>query len=199
MTASLARLNAVEHVPEQPKPRVNPGAQESVRRFLREATRTEHQLLDRAMSNFALADSVDYSAFLIIHCTALNALAGRWRNDDEADFSSLLLCVVDDLRTLGHQALYRSPSDRVKADSLRQWGVAYVIRGSRLGARILRQRVPASYPTSYLDHESKVSWSDFAMQLDDAAASLPGGRDHILRGAQFAFAAFSAAVGRSND
>lgn len=171
-------------------------ARDALRRAVREATRHKHRQLDQAMSALNLNDRVGYGIFLNIHYVALSALASRWRAQDQPDFSALLCCLIEDLQALGFPASYPLTVNRTRAEFSRQWGIAYVIRGSRLGAQVLRQRLLAgSPPKAYLNHELKLPWSSFLRQFDEVGRRLPGERNHIIRGAKFAFATFIAAVG----
>jgi len=169
-------------------------ARDSMRRVVRDATRNDHRVLDHAMSNSVLGDRVGYGIFLNIHYRALRSLAGQWRTSDQPAFNDLVCCIADDLRALGFPVIRPTPAANVTTTSFCQWGIAYVIRGSRLGAQVLRQRVPASFPTSYLGHVMQLSWPEFLRQLDEAAETLPGERNQIIGGAKSAFAAFIAAV-----
>jgi heme oxygenase len=48
-------------------------------------------------------------------------------------------------------------------------GAAYVLEGSRLGASVLRPRVPDGMPTRYLRHgEDGRLWSSFLKRLEEA-------------------------------
>jgi len=170
-------------------------ASDATRRLVREATRTDHQRLDRAMSTLELGDPVGYGMFLKIHYTALTSLARRWRAEDQPAFSALLSCVIDDLQALGHPVRYPAASIK-RVDSLRPWGIAYVIRGSRLGGQVLGRRVPGAFPKSYLDCVPTLPWPDFLKQLDEAGGSNPDQIEQIIRGAKIAFAAFIAAAGK---
>ena len=169
-----------------------------MRNIVRAVTRNDHKLIDQEMSKLDLADRVGYGIFLRIHYLALSALTGRWNTRDQPDFTGLLVCLVHDLQALN------CPVDPVplvaqgiRTESFRRWGIAYVIRGSRLGGRVLRQRVPAGYPTSYLDSAPSLTWQEFLKQLDaKAQASSSRARAQIIFGAKEAFEAFSTASAR---
>lgn len=172
------------------------GRGDFVRCLVREATRNDHLRIDRATSSLQLTDRVSYSIFLTIHYIALRALAGQWRARDQADFSALSLCLVDDLQSLECPVsrLVRT-ARRAKPDVFRQWGIAYVIRGSRLGGAILRQRVPAAYPTSYLAYAPNITWPEFLKQFDHETQAISRqAQGQIVRGAKQAFEAFTAAA-----
>ncbi|HWG69434.1 MAG TPA: biliverdin-producing heme oxygenase [Steroidobacteraceae bacterium] len=172
------------------------GEVDSVRCLVREATRNDHLRIDRAMSSLQLTDRVSYSIFLNVHYRALRALAGRWRARDQADFSVLSLCLVDDLQTLECPvSRLVGTARRAEPNLLHQWGIAYVIRGSRLGGAILRQRVPATYPTSYLAYALNITWPEFLKQFDHETQAIDReAHGQIIRGAKQAFEAFTAAA-----
>jgi len=117
-----------------------------MRRILRDATRGDHRSIDQQSPPSILPIAPAIACFSAIHHAALSHLAGRWRAQDQADFSGLLHCLAEDLRALGSLVGFPGTPERQRADSLRQWGIAYVIRGSRLGGAVLRQRVPAAIP-----------------------------------------------------
>jgi heme oxygenase len=166
-----------------------------MRRILREATQNDHELIDQAMAKLDLTDRVGYRVFLDIHYEALSALEGRWSARDQPDFSGLLSCLVNDLQALNSPVDRTAAPRKARAKPLCQLGLAYVIRGSRLGGAILRQRVPAEHPTSYLDYTPHLTWPEFLKQLEYQAQALNSqGHAQIIRGAKQAFAAFSAAA-----
>jgi heme oxygenase len=166
-----------------------------MRRLLRDATRNDHHSMDRAISTLDFADRASYRIFLAIHHAALSNLAGRWRAQDQADFSNFLQRLVEDLRALGVPASLPGTPVRQRADSLRQWGIAYVIRGSRLGGAVLRQSVPAGYPTAYLACPSKITWPEFLKQLEhETRAMNRQAHAQIIRGAKQAFEIFASAT-----
>lgn len=172
-----------------------PTVRNSIRRLVREATRSDHQRIDQTMSNLDFASRVDYGKFLNIQYTALSAIAGRSREQDQPDFLGFLLSLVDDLQTLDCPVSPAAVSIRTaKAHSLRQWGIAYVIRGSRLGGAILRKRVPATYPTAFLDFVPDLAWPDFLKQLDELRLTNSQAQSQIIRGAKQGFEAFAAAA-----
>jgi heme oxygenase len=166
-----------------------------MRRLLRDATRNDHESLDRVISTLDFTDRASYRLFLAIHHAALSNLAGRWRAQDQADFSGFLHCLVDDLRALGPLISPPVTPERQRADSLRQWGIAYVIRGSRLGGAVLRQRVPAAYPTTYLAYAPTIRWPEFLKQLEyETQVMNRQAHTQIIRGAKQAFETFAAAT-----
>jgi heme oxygenase len=166
----------------------------SMHAALRAATRDAHQRVDTAMSAFDLADPADYRAFLRIHESSLHILASQWGTDDRPDFEALLGHVRSDL---GESRL---PDDRGVTDGsttsgYRQAGVAYVLRGSRFGAAILRERVAATWASDYLDYRVIQSWPAFLERLESLRPSI-GQSDltEMIGAAQAAFDVFAGAA-----
>ena len=137
-----------------------------VHQLLRAATREDHALLDRMMLRINLAELQDYENFLHIHDGVMRALEPYWREEDRGDFFGMLQAVGQDRQALGIATL---PTRRVSHTPLllsHQWGIAYVVRGSRLGAALLRRQVPSDLPTAYLDFTPALSWPRFLEQLE---------------------------------
>jgi heme oxygenase len=149
-------------------------------RALRAATGNEHALIDRMLLPFDLRRPEDYRILLNIHYEALLALTGAWRQQDSEDFGKMLRCLDTDLGT------FAAPRNGVPVQPCRPvstgagLGVAYVIRGSRLGAAVLRRGVAHAFSTSYLDYVPTLSWTEFLVQLDSAAADLNDTEEAIL-------------------
>ncbi|CAN5162387.1 hypothetical protein BH10PSE2_BH10PSE2_14850 [soil metagenome] len=81
---------------------------------------------------------------------------------------------------------------RSDVDELDGFGVAYVLRGSRMGARVLRNRIGADLPTRYMDFTPVLSWRAFLAELEIHAADGDEIHRHrIVTSALQAFAAFS--------
>ena len=163
-----------------------------VHRLLRATTRVDHALLDRMMLRINLAVRQDYGIFLHIHHGALHALEPYWREEDREDFSGMLLAVQQDKQTLGIATLPTRPVLRTSLLLSHQWGISYVVRGSRLGAQFLRRRVPSELPTAYLDFTPALTWPQFLQQLEliteDPSHAIG---DDSIRGAQVAFEIFT--------
>jgi heme oxygenase len=148
--------------------------------------------LDRMMLRFDLGRAEDYGLFLLVHHAALRDLEDDWRAQDRDDFSAMLRCLEDDLRVLGRTVSVASAPEIPRMSGDARLGSAYVIRGSRLGAAILRQRVPAGMTASYLDFRPVLTWPQFLQELDRAsAASVPEANADVIRGAQATFNIFS--------
>jgi heme oxygenase len=166
-------------------------------RALRAATRSDHVLLDRLILRFDLTRRDHYGLFLHLHYSALRNLEADWLAEDQPDFSAMLRCVQSDLNTLRIATPPLSPSGRAALHAYNRFGVAYVLRGSRLGAPFLRRRVPRQYPTAYLDFMPALSWTQFLVQLESSSDPRRAGHDHeIVRGARITFEIFISVFNR---
>jgi len=162
---------------------------------LRETTRREHELIDARLSLLDLTTIQSYRIFLNIHYSALRSLAVAWRREDHQEFGGLLDRLRADLAALGAAVDERIlPVDAALAPAHRL-GVSYVIRGSRLGSKLLSRRVPEQLSNSYLVHEPALPWPMFLRELDlQAEDSGYHAQAQIVEGAKLAFAAFAAAA-----
>ena len=154
---------------------------------LRRETRPAHDAVDETFSRYDLADVEAYGRFLVRHAQALTRLKPHLGPGVEPDIEAMARCVEDDLRALGVDWVAAGPG----AVALDGFGVAYVLRGSRMGARILRGQVGRGFPARYLGFGPALSWRDFLVRLEHHAenAGKPG-RRHIITSARCAFAAF---------
>jgi heme oxygenase (biliverdin-IX-beta and delta-forming) len=167
-------------------------------RALRAATRSDHVLLDRLILRFDLTRREHYGLFLHLHYSALRNLEGDWSGEDRVDFAAMLRCVQSDLHALRIGTPPRSPSGRAPLHPNNRLGVAYVLRGSRLGAPFLRRRVPRQYPTAYLDFVPELSWTQFLVQLESSSDPSRARHDHeVVRGARITFEIFISVFNRS--
>jgi heme oxygenase len=163
-------------------------------RVLRAATRDDHASIDRTLLRFDLHRAEDYRIFLCAHFAALASLQAVWRREDEEDFAHMLGCLDLDLTTLGYATVPSSPP-RTPSNAPGGLGIAYVVRGSRLGAAVLRRRVAAEHSTAYLDFIPALSWAEFLPELESVADD-PNGRDEAVRAAHNAFLTFAAEFAR---
>jgi heme oxygenase (biliverdin-IX-beta and delta-forming) len=162
-----------------------------LQRALRAATRSDHVLFDRMILRFDLTRRDHYGVFLHLHHSALRNLEADWSAEDRPDFSSMLRCVQSDLHILRVATPPISPSGRAPLHAHNRLGVAYVLRGSRLGAPILRRRVPRQYPTAYLDFMPATTWAQFLVQLESTPDPPRAGHEYeIVRGARITFEIF---------
>ena len=81
-------------------------------------------------------------------------------------------------------------SPRAHASQSKGLGIAYVVRGSRLGAAVLRRAIVSNLPTSYLDFVPVLSWAEILVKIESIAGD-PDGRDDATRSARSTFNAFA--------
>jgi heme oxygenase len=142
------------------------------------------------MLRFNLGRREDYGLLLNIHYAAILELEPGWRVEDHKDFQAMTHCLETDLHALGI-APKTITTKRSSLTDGNRLGLAYVIRGSRLGSGFLRRRVTSRLATSYLDFVPTLSWPQFLHQLK-IMSQVPGYDTHeVARGAHFAFDAFA--------
>ena len=164
--------------------------------FLRDSTRQEHEVLDARLSVLDLTNGPSYGIFLNIHFAALQGLAGAWRREDQQEFGSLLDRLRGDLAAIGAAVDERILPLQAAMTPAHRLGVSYVIRGSRLGSKVLSRRVPPHLSSRYLTYEPVMSWPLFLREIDQQAVDAgPDAREQIIDGAKLAFGAFDAAAG----
>ena len=160
---------------------------ETFHQRIRRETRAAHDVVDGAMSFFDLKNAKAYARFLSHHDHALARLSCQVREEDEPDIQGMIDHIHADLRVLGVGRAANALTD----EPLDGFGVAYVLRGSRMGARVLRARIGPGLPTHYMDFTPALAWREFRAALEMHAASVPEtGRRHIIASAQRAFEAF---------
>jgi heme oxygenase len=160
-----------------------------VHQSLRAATRNDHAWIDRMLLPFNLSRSEDYRIFLNIHFAALVILQADWRLQDSQDFNQMLRCVQADLGMPECKTTASAITPRTPPNLFTGLGIAYVVRGSRLGAVALRRGVAAHFSTSYLDFVPALSWPEFLIELESIADD-PNGRDDATRAARSTFNTF---------
>lgn len=155
---------------------------------LKHATRAEHDIVDRSLSQFDLAHTDSYFAFLCLNREALALLRPHWRHADCPDFNSMAQSLKADLATMG-----RIPSTVATPQQgpINSMGLAYVVRGSRLGSKILRRRVGPGLPTAYLDFEPALPWPELLQELETLAGAGPEAEAAIIAGARATFAVYA--------
>lgn len=179
----------------------------SLRRHLRSATRAAHEALDRRLSGFDLGRADDLGAFLLIHAAAVPPIESALARWDGAGLANpwragpLGRRLAADLAALG---LDRPEPVRLLPggpDGL--LGLAYVLAGSRLGARHLRAgwargRDPRARAAGrYLGGEDVWRyWPCFVRALDREGARR-GCWDGVVAGARAGFDAFARAADRA--
>ena len=165
----------------------------TLHRSLRAATRSDHAAVDRLIAKLDLTRREDYGRLLSIHHAVLQDLKSGWRPEDRDDFRAMSRRLQNDLRVLGFPTA--NPSALLRSPPLAEGhklGIAYVIRGSRLGAVVLRPRIPPQFCASYLDFEPTLSWAQFLAQLQSVSKSAQAGvGDAAVQGAKITFELFS--------
>ena len=165
------------------------------RRFmLKQATATAHSALDRAVNALDLADPLGYLAFLEASASALLPLEQLLADSDVEillpDWSSRRRS--DHLRT--DLAILGGVHDYVELDRHvltppETLGVLYVLEGSRLGAQVIVERLPADVPTRrYLSASDTKLWLAFLRCLESPSAPWDDGA--TIAAARWAFTVF---------
>jgi heme oxygenase (biliverdin-IX-beta and delta-forming) len=164
---------------------------------LRQATLESHERVDLAVSKLQLQDTADYGAFLNLHCSVLQLLQPNWRIEDDVDFRNFAACLDADLSAIGIARSNLPLAPLPLPAPLGKIGLAYVIRGSRLGSKFLRQRVPASSATSYFDCPVTLAWAAFLRQIDEVSPAVaPAAETEVIEGAQRTFELFLQLIAR---
>ncbi len=149
--------------------RISKGA--STRDYLKNSTKDLHHRLDAAASRFELDTLAGYGEFLAAQAKALIPLELAL---EQAGIERLLpdwasRCRRDalgrDLAELGLAAEpFSTPTIRSEAALM---GAAYVLEGSRLGARMVLAQIGAQTATRYLRHgEGRKLWPGFLAILE---------------------------------
>jgi heme oxygenase len=164
---------------------------------LRQMTLASHERVDLAVSKLRLQDTSDYGAFLNLHCSVLQVLQSNWRVEDDVDFRGFAACLDADLSAIGIARSTCPVPALPPTAPLGQIGLAYVIRGSRLGSKFLRQRVPATFATSYFDCPVTLAWPAFLRQLDEVSPeAAPAAETEVIEGARLTFELFLQLIAR---
>jgi heme oxygenase len=164
---------------------------------LRAATRSNHMVVDGLVAQLDLTQREGYGRLLSIHHAVLQDLKSEWRAEDRDDFREMGRRLQNDLRVLGFPTAASQPMPRTPFAAGDQLGVAYVIRGSRLGSIVLRPRIPTRFSATYFDFAPALSWTQFLVQLQSVPEGQPS--DAAIRGAKFTFDMFSHLLTRALD
>lgn len=167
---------------------------DSLRFWLRDVTRPLHEAVDQVYAGYSLREREGYAAFLSAHAAALAPVeawldaAGAGKVLPDWPARARLPALRADLAGLG-ETMPEPVAWRLEATPAALWGVAYVLEGSRLGARHLARQVPPGFPCAYLRHgEGAALWPGFVQRLEAAGEALE--RDAVRHAAHAAFAAF---------
>lgn len=186
---------------------VPPSSPTSIRYHLRRATADQHTALDDGFGALDLKKRNDYSVFLLSQAAILGPLEDWLTRHDIAcvlpDWSRRrrAAALAKDLAGLGAVA---EPTDIVmgRPSVPALLGVAYVLEGSRLGARHLSRIVAGSDDAAvsgnmrFLTHGAGLPlWPSFLETMDRHVAGAEAA-DDAARGARQAFAHFLAAQRR---
>jgi heme oxygenase len=173
-----------------PMSRDSPGA---LHRSLRAATRSDHMGVDRLIGQLDLTRREDYGRLLSVHHAVLQEFKSEWRPEDHDDFRAMSRRLQNDLRWLGFPTANPQSLFRTSLAEGNPLGMAYVIRGSRLGASVLRPRIPSQFSASYFDFEPALSWVQFLAQLQSVSQSAPETQAGAaaIQGAKTTFELFS--------
>ena len=142
------------------------------RSLLRTATHAQHRALDQQLAGLDLARSDCYRSFLEASAAAVVPLEARLDASAVSDHfpdwpqrrRAELLC--EDIAALGGKIV---PLQLAAAplSTAAMFGVLYVLEGSRLGARVLLQRVPPSIRARrYLSAGDTTLWPTFLASLE---------------------------------
>lgn len=139
---------------------------------LKDATDDVHRELDDRLSRLDLSDAADYARFLKIHARAVpaveGALASAGLDQMVAGWSNArrTRAIESDLAALGEPM--PSPANAPEISGVGDLlGTAYVLEGSRLGGRVLRQKVADGLPVSFLSRsEESDPWLTVVAALD---------------------------------
>ena len=169
------------------------------RSSLRAATQHLHRDLDEAVAELDLTEPGDYRRFLrasagpllgiesFLLRSGVEQLLADWQQRTRS------LAILSDLQTMRVAA---TPFDlrRAAATPAEMFGMLYVLEGSRLGSRVLRERVMASpdatvrLANAYLSANDPTHWRTFLQKLESAAEAEDG--SETTAGAVYAFALF---------
>lgn len=179
---------------------------DSLRQRLKGFSAGLHQRVDEAFSAFPLESAQGYRRFLQAHgaalfglertleANAIETLIDDWPQRRRSDV------LRADLRVLGiEQPAPPEPLRHVGPGWC--WGALYVLEGSRLGARLLAQRLQAAQPTAPMDYLSHAAaeglWPRFLQRLEADAGGCA--EDQLRQGVADAFGQFLVAAHRQSE
>ena len=118
----------------------------ALHRSLRAATRSDHMEVDELIGRLDLTRREGYGCLLSIHHAVLQNLKSEWRPEDRDDFRAMSRRSQNDLRLLGLPTATPPSMTRDPLSQGSQLGIAYVIRGSRLGANVIGREYHRNFP-----------------------------------------------------
>lgn len=171
----------------------------SARTALRDATRDEHERVDRAFGRYDLSEASDYRTFLAAQARAYLPIEAAL---DQAGAT----CVVPDwadrrrggLLVADLAELAAAPGAPIAAPALADCGAIagaiYVLEGSRLGGAMLRGAVPEGLPVRFLAAPAHPeAWRSFLLLLDRILTT-PARLDAAIHAARAVFDRFERAA-----
>jgi heme oxygenase (biliverdin-IX-beta and delta-forming) len=134
---------------------------------LRTSTKSYHNRVDDAFSQFDLTKSDHYCRFLCAHATAAATIEDILAKlPSSLGWHSKLLLLTQDLAQL-HCCLPSKPPVELAVSDAQRWGYFYVVEGSRLGSVVLERRLPTHLPRRFLSDRHKGSeWRDIVSAIN---------------------------------
>ena len=122
----------------------------SAHSILKARTARAHAMIDMAFSRFNLASRSSYISFLLSHARVLPAIEDALKDQPSLPpWRPRTGLLMQDLETLG-VAMPASVVIHCPFDLAKQFGLLYVIEGSRFGGRLLLRRIGPGFPSRYL-------------------------------------------------
>lgn len=138
-----------------------------------------------------------YARFLTVNLLALRHLRDSLSSRDHDDIDRMIAAAAHDLEIMASKPNVSDGStDESSANrqvrgatqrSARESGMAYVFRGSRLGARFIERGVPREWPREFLAVELNENWREFCQKIDEIDRAE---WNELLAGAEMAFGLF---------
>jgi len=137
---------------------------------LRAATDDLHRELDGLLAHLDLGDASDYRRFLMFQGRTVPAVERALESAGVAEWIEgwrpRSPAIEADLKAM-NAPMPASVAPPVLHGAGQILGMAYVLEGSRLGARVLRTQVGNGFPVSFLGEDvSHVPWPTFVALLD---------------------------------
>jgi heme oxygenase len=170
----------------------------SARGYLRQATADLHAKVDARFAPLLEGDEVGYHQFLLRSAAAVLPLEQALQSSRVSEIlpdwhqRCRSAALREDLASLSlREPAYQAPAE-MRGEAF-QFGVSYVLEGSRLGARVLLDRAVGPgirQATRYLAHGAGLSlWQTFVIRLE-ASPAVRKELQEALAGANAAFHCF---------